>query len=71
MITYAPLWKTISEKGIKKTELAKTYGVISTSTLAKLGRNSPLNTETIDKLCKFLKCPITDVVEFVDDSTKD
>lgn len=66
MLTYSPLWETLRERGMTRTELAKDYHVISSGTLAKLGRNSPVSTETVDKLCRFLKVPVGSVIEFVD-----
>lgn len=64
MISYAPLVATLHRKGMSRTELRKAIG-ISTTTLARIGKNEPLGLETIDKICNFLSCPIEDVVEIL------
>ena len=42
MICYDRLWKTLIDKHLKKTELRDKIG-ISNATLAKLGKNEPVN----------------------------
>ena len=48
----------------KKTDL---LSVISSPTLAKLGKNEIVSTETIDKLCKYLKCQPGDIMVYIND----
>ena len=62
MINYTKLWILLTEKGLKRTDLIPT---ISSSTLAKLGNNNKVNTDTIDKLCEFLNCQPGDIMEYV------
>ena len=62
MITYAPLWITMEEKGVSQYQL-KAEG-ISSSTLVRLKHNEPVTTETLDKLCKILQCTIEDIIEY-------
>lgn len=66
MLSYAPLWKTLIDKKMKKTELV-TEKIISSSTLAKLGKNEPVNAKIYEKMCSFLNCKIEDIVEYVKD----
>ncbi len=47
-----------------KTDLAEAIG-ISTSTLAKMGKNEYVAMEVLDRICKYLDCNISDVVEHV------
>ena len=47
MICYDRLWKTLIDKHLKKTELRDKIG-ISNATLAKLGKNEPVNLKVID-----------------------
>ena len=64
-LSYNKLWKTLIDRGLKRVEL-KTMASISSSSLAKLGKNEPVSLEVIFKICNVLKCNIGDVVEFVD-----
>lgn len=62
MICYDKLWKTLIDKHLKKTELRDKIR-ISNATLAKLGKNEPVNLKVIEAICKELQCGIEDVVE--------
>lgn len=66
MITYAPFWKTLKRYSTSTYELIKSDG-ISSSTIHCLRRNLPVDTKTLDKLCKALYCSISDVVEYIPD----
>ena len=62
-ISYAPLWKTLIDKGLKKTDLISKAG-ISTNILAKLGKNDFVSMESHEKICRSLNCNIGDIVDF-------
>lgn len=62
MISYAPLWRTLSEKGMTQYQLIHEYGV-STGTLDALRKNRSVTLNTIQDLCRILHCPIQAVVE--------
>lgn len=62
MISYDRLWKTLIDKHLNKTELRDRIG-ISNATLAKLGKNEPVNLKIIEAICKELQCGIEDVVD--------
>ena len=64
MLSYEPLWKTLITKNLKKTDLVINK-IISSSTLAKLGKNEPVNSKIYDKICAFLNCEIEDIVKHV------
>lgn len=66
MISYAPLWRTLSERGITQYQLINQYGV-STGTLDALRKNKSVTLNTIQDLCNILSCPIQDVVEIIHD----
>ena len=66
MLSYEPLWKTLITKKLKKTDLV-THKIISSSTLAKLGKDEYVNTKIYDKICKFLNCEIEDIVKYIPD----
>ena len=65
-ISYKPLFRQMLERDMKKMDLLKAAD-ISTSTLAKLGKNEPIKLEMLMKICSALHCRIEDVVEFVED----
>ena len=60
MISYAKLWIFLENKGMKKTDL---LNVISSPTLAKLGKNKNVNVEVIGQICDFLDCQPSDIME--------
>ena len=62
MITFNKLWVYITKKGLKRTDLLE---IVSPATLAKLGKNNTVNSETIGKLCDFLECQPGDIMENV------
>ena len=65
MITYEKLWKKMEEQNISQYRLHAEG--ISNSTLTRLRRNEPVNIDTINKLCKILKCDVGDIMEYKDD----
>lgn len=66
MLSYAKLWVLLESKGMKKTDLTKNK-VISPATLAKLGKNEPISSTVIEKVCEFLNCQPGDMMEYVSD----
>lgn len=56
------LWKLLIDKNLKKKDLQKMAG-ISSSSIAKLGRNENVNTEIINKICNALDCDTSDIME--------
>ena len=63
MISYQPFWNTL--KGSKESTytLIKDHH-ISSSTIDKLRKNKPLNTTTINDLCRILDCSVADIMEY-------
>lgn len=61
MVSYNKLWKTLIDKGMKKTDLIKEAG-ISSATLAKMSNNQTVSMETIIKVCDVVDCDICDVI---------
>ena len=64
-VCYNKLWKLLIDKNMNKTELRTATG-ITTTALAKLGRNENVNTEVLVKICKVLECDISDIMEITD-----
>ena len=67
MISFDPLWKTLIDQHKTKSELRIAAG-LSKSTFSKLSHNESVTLDTIEKICKALKCSISDVVEVIPDS---
>lgn len=65
-ISYKKLWKLLIDKNMKRTDLIP-FADISTSTLAKLGKNEPVKLDILMKICTAFHCDIGDVIEFVED----
>lgn len=68
MISYNPLFKLLIDRGITKTQLSKATG-FSAPTLAKMSKNEPVYLSIIDKICAYLQCDISDVIEYKPDET--
>jgi len=64
-ISYDRLWKLLIDRKMNRTQLRLNSG-ISSNSLAKLGKNEPVNLEVLLKICECLKVPIESVVEFVE-----
>lgn len=68
-VSYNKLWKLLIDKEMTKTELRE-KAILSTSTLAKLGKNELVSPEVLSKICNVLLCEISDVMELVKDETE-
>lgn len=62
MMKYYKLFILLDKKGMKRTELLK---VISSVTLAKLGKGESVTTDILCKICDFLNCQPGDIMEYV------
>lgn len=61
MISYAPLWETMKEKGETTYTLITKHG-IDRRTIHKLKHNENVTTLTLEKLCRCLNCTVQDVI---------
>ena len=64
MISYRPFWETLRASPESTYTLIKNHR-ISSSTIDKLRKDKPVNTTTLNDLCRILQCRIEDVVEYV------
>ena len=62
-VSYIKLWKTLLDRGMKRTDLISIAG-ISSNVLAKLGKDEHVAMERIEKICVALQCDVSDVLEF-------
>ncbi len=69
MVSYAPLWKTMQQRGAT-TYTLQVKGQISSSTIRRLKAGESVSTNTLDALCKLLDCAIEDIIEYLPDETR-
>ncbi len=62
IISYKKLWKLLIDKNMNKRELKQLSGV-STASIAKLGKGKNITTDVLLKICKALRCDISDIME--------
>lgn len=60
MVNYQPLWDLLDARRIKKTELRNKAG-LSSSTMAKLGKNEYVALSVLARICIVLNCQLGDV----------
>jgi len=63
MISYRRFWETLHSSSESTYSLIKNHH-ISSSTIDKLRKNKPLNTTTINDLCRILNCRVEDIMEY-------
>lgn len=66
MIDYGPFWQTLQKSKETTYTLIKKHS-ISSATIDKLRKNKPLNTTTLDDLCRILNCRIEDILLYKED----
>ncbi|MBD5402369.1 helix-turn-helix domain-containing protein [bacterium] len=64
MLVYTPFWETLRNSSESTYSLINRHH-ISSSTIDKLRKNKPLNTTTLNDLCRILDCPIQNIVQYV------
>jgi len=65
MISYEPLFRTMKEKNISTYKLFRAGFQSATYYSIKAGNS--VSTNTIDKLCKIMKCNVEDIIQFRDE----
>ena len=63
MLNYDKLWHIMLDRKIKKRDLCIMSG-ISSSTMAKLGKNEIVSLEVLEKICIALDCDLGDIASF-------
>ena len=64
MICYTSFWRKLKQSKESTYTLIKDHH-ISSSTIDKLRKNKPLNTTTVNDLCRILNCRVEEVMEYV------
>lgn len=66
MIVYNKLKTYLEQRGMKYIDLQRQIG-FSPSVTAKFQKNRPVNTESINKICEYLQCQPSDIMEWIPD----
>jgi DNA-binding Xre family transcriptional regulator len=61
-ISYKKLWKMLIDKDMTRRDLRFLTG-ISTTSVAKMGKGENVQTDILLRICKVLKCDITEIME--------
>lgn len=64
-IVYDKLFDVLSELNMKKGDLQKEANITG-SIMSRLAKNETVRTDTINKICKALRCQPGDIMEYVD-----
>ncbi len=64
MIVYEPFWKTLRSSHETTYTLIKNHNM-SSSTINKLRNNKPLNTTTVNDLCRILDCSVEEIMKYI------
>jgi DNA-binding Xre family transcriptional regulator len=62
-VSYAPMWEMMKEKGFTTYSLKVKSG-IGGSTYDRLKKNEHISTFTIEKLCEYFDCEVTDILKY-------
>lgn len=63
MISYAPFWQTLKDRGESTYTLINKYG-ISSATIDRIRKNGGISTAKIDDFCRILNCKVEDIIEY-------
>lgn len=64
MISYNPFWETLKKSEESTYTLIHKHN-ISSSTIDRLRKNKGISTQTIDDLCRVLKCRVEDILVYI------
>lgn len=62
--SYGKLWKILIDKKMMKKDLMSQANITS-STMAKMGKDLPVSMEVLGRICDALDCNIGDIVDYV------
>ena len=63
LIEYSPFWNTLKNSTESTYTLITQYHV-SSATIDKLRKNKPMNTTTLNDLCRIFDCQIQDICQY-------
>jgi len=62
--SYNKLWKLLIDKNMMKKDLMEMTDITS-STIAKMGKNKPVSMDVLGRICIALDCNIGDIVDVI------
>ncbi len=62
--SYNRLWKLLIDKNLMKKDLMALTNITS-STMAKMGKDLPVSMEVLGRICKALECNIGDIIDVI------
>lgn len=66
MIAFYAFFNTLRRKGIAQKELLENK-VISNGTLQRMRQNDTVGSDTLNRICEYLDCSVSEVCEYVPD----
>jgi len=66
--SYNKLWKLLIDNKMMKKDLMVMTDITST-TMAKLGKELPVSMDVLARICKALKCNVGDIVDYIDEES--
>jgi len=67
--SYNKLWKLLIDRKMMKKDLMVMTDLTST-TMAKLGKELPVSMDVLARICKALKCNVGDIVDYIDEDSE-
>lgn len=64
VIDYSPFWKTLKNSN-ESTYSLITKHHISSAIIDKLRKNKPMNTTTLNDLCRILNCRLEEIAQYI------
>lgn len=68
MIDYSPFWNTLKHSNETTYTLINKHH-ISSAIIDKLRKNKPMNTTTLNDLCRILDCHLEEIAQYVPSET--
>ena len=68
MIDYSPFWNTL-ENSTETTYTLINHHHVSSAIIDKLRKNKPMNTTTLNDLCRILDCRLEEIAQYVPSDT--
>ena len=68
MIDYSPFWETLNKSDETTYSLINKHH-ISSAIIDKLRKNKPMNTTTLNDLCRILDCRLVVVAQYIPSDT--
>lgn len=68
MIDYSPFWQTLKNSNESTYSLITKHHV-SSAIIDKLRKNKPMNTTTLNDLCRILNCRLDEIAQYIPSDT--